>query len=43
LLGIFSGKPMPDYPVRPSIFDTDNRSSPDDDEPYQRWRRWLDA
>ncbi len=43
LPGIFSGKPMRDYPVRPSIFATDDRSSPDDDELYQRWRRWLDA
>jgi hypothetical protein len=36
LLGIFSGKPMPDYPVWPSIFATDGRPSPDDDELYQR-------
>jgi hypothetical protein len=43
LLGIFSGKPVRDYPVWPSIFDTDNRSSPGDDELYQRWRRFLDA
>jgi hypothetical protein len=43
LLGIFSGKPMPDYPVWPSIFATDDRPSPDDDELYQRWRRFLDA
>jgi hypothetical protein len=43
LLGIFSGKPMRDYPVWPSIFATDNRSSPGDDELYQRWRRFLDA
>lgn len=43
LLGIFSGKPMRDYPVRPSIFATDDRASPDDDELAQRWRRWLDA
>ena len=43
LFGIFSGKPMPDYRVWPSIFDTDNRSSPDDVELYQRWRRFLDA
>lgn len=43
LLGIFSGKPMPDYPVRPSIFATDDRSDPYDDELVQRWRRWLDV
>ena len=43
LLGIYSGKPMRDYPVWPSIFATDDRSSPDDDELYQRWRRFLDA
>ena len=43
LPGIFSGKPVPDYPVWPSIFVTDDRPSPDDNELYQRWRRWLDA
>ena len=43
LLGIFSGKPMPNWPVRPSIFVTDDRSDPDDDELVQRWRQWLDA
>ena len=43
LLGIFSGQPMRDHPVWPSIFATDDRSSPDDDELYQRWRRWLEA
>jgi hypothetical protein len=42
-LGIFSGKPMPDHVVWPSIFATDDRPSPDDDELYQRWRRWLDV
>ena len=42
-LGIFSGKPMLDYPVWPAIFAADDRSSPDDDELFQRWRRWLDA
>jgi Peptidase family M23 len=42
-LGIVSGKPMPDYPMRPSIFDTDDRSSPEDNELYQRWKRWVDA
>jgi len=42
-LGIFSGQPMPDWPVWPSIFATDNRPSPDDDELYQRWRRFIDA
>jgi len=43
LLGIFSGKPMRDYPVWPSIFATGDRPSPDDDELYQRWRRFLDV
>ena len=43
LPGIFSGKPMRDYPVWPAIFATDDRPSPDDDELNQRWRRWLDA
>jgi hypothetical protein len=43
LPGIFSGKPMRDYPVWPAIFAADDRSSPDDDELNQRWRRWLDA
>ena len=43
LLGIFSGKPMPDYPVWPSNFAAGDRPSPDDDELYQRWRRFLDA
>lgn len=43
LIGIYSGKPMPNWPVQPSISATDDRASPDDDELYQRWRRWLDA
>jgi len=43
LLGIVSGRPMRDDPVRPSIFSTDDRSSPDDDELFRRWMRWLDA
>jgi hypothetical protein len=43
LLGIFSGKPMPDYPAWHSIFATDNRPSPDNNELYQRWRQWLAA
>jgi hypothetical protein len=42
-LGVFSGRPMRDCAVRPSIFDTDDRSSPEDNELYQRWRRWFDA
>jgi len=42
-LGIFSGQPMPDHAVWPSIFATGDRPSPDDDDLYQRWRRWLDA
>lgn len=43
LLGIVSGQPTREHPLPPSIFAADNRSSPDDDELYQRWRRWLDA
>lgn len=43
LLGIFSGKPMPDWPVRPSIFQTEDQASPDDNELFQRWMRWVDA
>ncbi len=42
LLGISSGKPMPEWPVRPSIFQTKDQASPDDDDLYQRWIRWLD-
>jgi len=42
-LGIFSGKPMPDHQVWPSIFAVGDRPSPDDDELYQSWRRWVDA
>jgi hypothetical protein len=35
---------MRDYPVRPSIFATaDDRPSPDDNELFQRWMRWVDA
>jgi len=43
LLGIFSGKPMPDWPVRPSIFATDDRRPPEDDKLFQRWMRWVDG
>jgi hypothetical protein len=42
LLGIFSGKPMPDWPVRPPVFVADDRAKPDD-ELFQRWMRWLDV
>jgi len=42
LLGIFSGKPMSDWPVRPSIFQTTDQAS-HDDELFQRWMRWVDA
>jgi hypothetical protein len=41
-LGIFSGKPMPDYPVPPPIFGLpdDSRANGDDGENwYTRWRR----
>ncbi|WP_298254740.1 M23 family metallopeptidase [Bradyrhizobium sp.] len=43
LLGIFSGKPMPDWPVQPSIFQPKDQSSPDDNELFQRWMRWVDG
>jgi len=43
LLGIVSGQPMRDYPVRPSIFQTKDQSSSDDDELFQRWLRMVDA
>jgi hypothetical protein len=48
LLGIVSGRPMRDDPVRPSIFQTNDESSNgysanDVDELIQRWRRWADA
>lgn len=42
-LGIFSGKPMRDYPVWPSIFAADDRPAPENDELSQRWRHFLDA
>jgi len=34
---------MPDHAVWPSIFAADDRPSPDDDELYQRWQRFVDA
>jgi hypothetical protein len=43
LLGIFSGKPMRDYPVPPPIFQSRDPSPPEDNELFQRWMRWLDA
>ncbi|WP_298254728.1 M23 family metallopeptidase [Bradyrhizobium sp.] len=43
LLGIFSGQPMRDYPVSSSIFQTNDQSSPDDDELFQRWMRFVDG
>jgi hypothetical protein len=43
LLGIFSGRPMPDWPVQPSIFQPNDQASSEDDELFQRWMRWLDA
>jgi hypothetical protein len=43
LLGIVSGQRMPNYPVPPSIFQTKDLSSPDDDELFQRWMRYVDA
>ena len=42
LFGIFSGKPMPDWPVRPSILQTKDQTS-HDDELFQRWTRWVDG
>jgi hypothetical protein len=43
LLGIFSGKPMPDYPVPPPIWGlSDNPQSSGDDQWLQRWRRAID-
>jgi hypothetical protein len=43
-LGIFSGQPMPNWPVPPPIWGfPDNSQSSDDNELYQRWRRMLDA
>ena len=44
--GIFSGKPTPDYPVWPSIFqpkDQGDQSPPKDNELFQRWMRWVDG
>jgi hypothetical protein len=42
LLGIFSGKPSRDYPVRPSIFETPD-PSPAEDEDNELVRRWKAA
>jgi hypothetical protein len=42
LLGIFSGKPIRDYPVRPSIFETPD-PSPAEDEDNELVRRWKAA
>ena len=36
LLGIYSGKPMPDWPVHPSIFQTRDQPSPEDNGLFQR-------
>ena len=43
LLGIFSGRPMPDWPVPPPIFATNDRTQASDDELFQRWVRWVDG
>jgi hypothetical protein len=43
-LGIFSGKPMPDYPVPPPIFgllDRSRANREDDENWYTRWRRLI--
>jgi hypothetical protein len=42
-LGIFSGKPMPDWPVPPPIFQARDQSAPEDNELFQRWMRWVDG
>jgi hypothetical protein len=43
-LGIFSGKPARDDAAQPAIFATaDDRSSPEDDELFKRWMRWVDG
>lgn len=43
LLGVYSGKPMPDWPVQPPIFQTKDQPSPEDNELSQRWMRWVNA
>jgi hypothetical protein len=43
-LGIFSGKPMPDYPVPPPILgllDRSRANGDDDENWYTRWRRLI--
>jgi hypothetical protein len=42
-LGIFSGQPMPDWPVPPPIFQPRDQPSPEDNELFQRWMRWVDG
>ena len=45
-LGIFSGKPMPSYPVPPPIFGLPDRSrvvGDDDENWYARWRRLISS
>ncbi|HLJ00101.1 MAG TPA: hypothetical protein VKT76_10315 [Bradyrhizobium sp.] len=41
LLGLFSGQPMPDWPVPPPIFQTKDQSPPEDNELWQRWRAFI--
>lgn len=43
LLGLVSGKPMPDWPVQLSIFQSKDQASPEDNELFQRWMRWVKA
>jgi hypothetical protein len=40
-LGIFSGKPMRNYPVPPPIFRSADPPSTDDDELFRRWKAWI--
>ena len=41
LLGIFSGQPMPDWPVPPPTFQSKDQASPEDNELWQRWRAFI--
>jgi len=34
---------MPDWPVPPPIFATNDRTQASDDELFQRWVRWVDG
>jgi hypothetical protein len=44
VLGIFSGKPMLDFPIPPSLFglpDASRANGEDDENWYTRWRRSI--